>query len=94
MLYPFILPDHYRKSGKDGADLTKTNLKTGHFGAEPWTVEMRTEIEARGKIHAYEHYGLTELMGPGVSFTCEHYNIHINEDHVFLKSSTPEPSNR
>lgn len=77
------------KAEKMGVDLTKTNLKTGHFGAEPWTVEMRTEIEARGHIHAYEHYGLTELMGPGVSFTCEHYNIHINEDHVFPEIVDP-----
>jgi phenylacetate-CoA ligase len=77
------------KAEKMGVDLTKTNLRTGHFGAEPWTVEMRTEIEARGHIHAYEHYGLTELMGPGVSFTCEHYNIHINEDHVFPEIVDP-----
>ncbi|MBM4329223.1 MAG: phenylacetate--CoA ligase [Deltaproteobacteria bacterium] len=73
-----------------GVDLKKTKLRTGHFGAEPWTVEMRNEIEARGGIHAYEHYGLTELMGPGVSFTCEYYNIHINEDHVYPEIVDPE----
>jgi phenylacetate-CoA ligase len=73
-----------------GVDLKKTHLKTGHFGAEPWTVEMRGDIEDRGGILAYEHYGLTELMGPGVSFTCEHYNIHINEDHVFPEIVDPE----
>lgn len=73
-----------------GVDLKKSSLKTGHFGAEPWTVEMRDEIERRGGIHAYEHYGLTELMGPGVSFTCEHYNIHINEDHVYPEVIDPD----
>jgi phenylacetate-CoA ligase len=77
------------KAEKMGVDLRKTNLRTGHFGAEPWTVEMRNEIEARSGIHAYEHYGLTELMGPGVSFTCEYYNIHINEDHVLPEIVDP-----
>jgi phenylacetate-CoA ligase len=77
------------KAEKMGIDFRKTNLRTGHFGAEPWTVEMRTEIEARSGIHAYEHYGLTELMGPGVSFTCEYYNIHINEDHVLPEIVDP-----
>ncbi|MEW6350772.1 MAG: phenylacetate--CoA ligase [Thermodesulfobacteriota bacterium] len=77
------------KAEKMGVDLNKTKLRTGHFGAEPWTVEMRTDIEKRGHIHAYEHYGLTELMGPGVSFTCEHYKIHINEDHVYPEIVDP-----
>jgi len=77
------------KAERMGVDLKKTALKTGHFGAEPWTVEMRNEIEARSGIHAYEHYGLTELMGPGVSFTCENYRIHINEDHVYPEIVDP-----
>ncbi len=77
------------KAEKMGVDLSKTKLRTGHFGAEPWTVEMRTDIEKRGNIHAYEHYGLTELMGPGVSFTCEHYQIHVNEDHVYPEIVDP-----
>ncbi len=71
------------KAERSGLDLKKTKLRTGHFGAEPWTVEMRKEIEARSGIHAYECYGLTELMGPGVSFSCEAYKIHINEDHIY-----------
>ena len=82
------------KAEKMGIDIKNSSLKTGHFGAEPWSVEMRTDIEERGGIHAYEHYGLTELMGPGVSFTCEYYNIHINEDHVYAEivdPSTLEP---
>jgi phenylacetate-CoA ligase len=78
------------RAEKMGVDLKKTALKTGHFGAEPWSVEMRSDIESRGGIHAYEHYGLTELMGPGVSFTCEHYNIHVNEDHIYPEIVDPE----
>ncbi|MGC9030507.1 MAG: phenylacetate--CoA ligase family protein [Desulfomonilaceae bacterium] len=77
------------KAERMGVDLKKTALRTGHFGAEPWTIEMRNEIEARSGIHAYEHYGLTELMGPGVSFTCEHYKIHVNEDHVYPEIVDP-----
>jgi phenylacetate-CoA ligase len=78
------------RAEKMGVDLKKTGLRTGHFGAEPWSIEMRTDIEARGGIHAYEHYGLTELMGPGVSFTCEYYNIHVNEDHIYPEIVDPE----
>jgi len=82
------------KAEKLGVDIKNSSIRTGHFGAEPWTIEMRRDIESRGGIHAYEHYGLTELMGPGVSFTCEYYNIHVNEDHVFpeiVDPSTLEP---
>lgn len=78
------------KAEKMGIDIKNSSVKTGHFGAEPWSVEMRNDIEGRGGIHAYEHYGLTELMGPGVSFTCEHYKIHINEDHVYPEIVDPE----
>ncbi len=82
------------KAEKMGIDIQSSSLKTGHFGAEPWSIEMRSDIERRGGIHAYEHYGLTELMGPGVSFTCEYYKIHVNEDHVYpeiVDPSTLEP---
>jgi len=77
------------KAEKMGVDLKKTFLRTGHFGAEPWSAEMRSDIEGRGGIHAYEHYGLTELMGPGVSFTCEYYKIHVNEDHAYPEIVDP-----
>ncbi|MDQ7781345.1 MAG: phenylacetate--CoA ligase [Desulfomonilaceae bacterium] len=77
------------KAEKMGIDIQNSTLKTGHFGAEPWSVEMRSDIERRGGMHAYEHYGLTELMGPGVSFTCEYYKIHINEDHVYPEIVDP-----
>lgn len=77
------------RAEKMGIDIRNTKLRTGHFGAEPWSVEMRNDIEKRGGIHAYEHYGLTELMGPGVSFTCEYYNIHVNEDHILPEIVDP-----
>ena len=77
------------RAEKMGIDIKNSSLRTGHFGAEPWTVEMRTDIESRGGIHAYEHYGLTELMGPGVSFTCEYYKIHVNEDHAYPEIVDP-----
>jgi phenylacetate-CoA ligase len=78
------------KAEKMGVDIKKTALRTGHFGAEPWSIEMRNDIESRGGIHAYEHYGLTELGGPGMSFTCEYYQIHVNEDHVYPEIVDPE----
>ena len=77
------------KAEKMGVDIRNSTLKTGHFGAEPWSPEMRVDIEQRGGIHAYEHYGLTELMGSGVSFTCEHHKLHINEDHVLPEIIDP-----
>jgi phenylacetate-CoA ligase len=66
----------------------------GSFGAEPWTVEMRKEIEDRSGIKAHEAYGLTEMMGPGVGFSCEAYRLHLNEDHCYpeiVDPSTLEP---
>jgi len=77
-----------------GVDLKALPLRVGSFGAEPWTVEMRQEIEARMGITACEAYGLTEMMGPGVGFSCEAYRLHLNEDHVYpevVDPSTLEP---
>jgi phenylacetate-CoA ligase len=72
-----------------GVDIKKLKLRTGHFGAEPWSEQMRTEIENRGGFKAYEHYGLTEMMGPGVAFNCEQYRLHVNEDHVYPEIVDP-----
>ena len=56
-------------------------LRVGFFGAEPWTEAMRQEIERRLHIRAYDIYGLTEVMGPGVAYNCSRQNgLHINED--------------
>ncbi len=69
----------------------KIPLKAGIFGAEPWTQEMRKNIEATLGIKAYDIYGLTEISGPGVSFECsEQGGMHINEDHFLAEIINPE----
>ena len=66
-------------------------LKAGIFGAEPWTEEMRQNIEKNLGIKAYDIYGLTETSGPGVSFECEEQTgMHINEDHFYAEIIDPE----
>ena len=66
-------------------------LKSGIFGAEPWTEEMRKEIEKSLGIKAYDIYGLTETSGPGVSFECEEQTgMHINEDHFIAEIIDPD----
>ena len=66
-------------------------LKAGIFGAEPWTEEMRREIEKSLGIKAYDIYGLTETSGPGVAFECsEQTGMHINEDHFYAEIIDPE----
>lgn len=65
-------------------------LKAGIFGAEPWTEEMRRDIEKSLGIKAYDIYGLTEISGPGVSFECcEQTGMHINEDHFIAEIIDP-----
>lgn len=67
------------------------DLKAGIFGAEPWTEEMRRDIEKSLGIKAYDIYGLTETTGPGVSFECsEQTGMHINEDHFFAEIIDPD----
>ena len=66
-------------------------LKAGIFGAEPWTEEMRREIEKSLGIKAYDIYGLTETSGPGVAFECsEQTGMHINEDHFIAEIIDPD----
>lgn len=79
----------FERADSMGIDLKKLKLKTGHFGAEPWTEQMRSEIQERGGFRAYEHYGLTEMMGPGVAFNCENQKLHINEDHIYPEIVDP-----
>lgn len=67
------------------------DLKAGIFGAEPWTEEMRRDIEKSLGIKAYDIYGLTETTGPGVAFECqEQTGMHINEDHFLAEIIDPE----
>ena len=66
-------------------------LRAGIFGAEPWTQEMREQIEKSLGIKAYDIYGLTEMSGPGVAFECEEQNgMHINEDHFYVETIDPK----
>ena len=65
-------------------------LKSGVFGAEPWSEEMRQHIEELLGIDAMNIYGLTEIAGPGVAFECkEKHGMHINEDHVIAEIIDP-----
>jgi phenylacetate-CoA ligase len=77
------------KAEQMGVDIRKLPLRVGSFGAEPWTVKMREEIEERMGIAAHEAYGLTEMMGPGVGFSCEAYRLHLNEDHCYPEIVDP-----
>ena len=65
-------------------------LRIGAFGAEPWTENMRQEIQSRLGLKGYNIYGLSEIMGPGVSYECqEQYDSHINEDHFYPEIIDP-----
>ena len=66
-------------------------LKAGVFGAEPWTNEMRRQIEDMLGLTAYDIYGLTEIIGPGVAFECkEQTGMHVNEDHFIVEVIDPD----
>lgn len=69
----------------------KIKLKAGIFGAEAWSQEMRQRLEENLGIKAYDIYGLTEIIGPGVSFECsEQTGMHVNEDHFIPEIINPE----
>jgi phenylacetate-CoA ligase len=69
------------EAAEAGIDLHALPINKGCFGAEPWSENMRREIEERYGMKAYDIYGLTEIIGPGVSFECEAQNgLHVNED--------------
>ena len=73
-----------------GVKIKDLPLRVGAFGAEPWTIEMRKEIEQRMGIKAMECYGLTEFGGPGTAFDCAEQNgLHINEDHFIAEIIDP-----
>lgn len=75
-----------------GVDPRACSLEVGIFGAEPWTNAMRREIEAAFDMHAVDVYGLSEVMGPGVSMECVEAKdgLHIWEDHFFPEIINPE----
>jgi len=73
---------------------TDFNLRLGLFGAEAWSNEMRAKIEKAWGLVAHEHYGLTEIIGPGVVSECSEKKLHINADHFLtetIDSKTGEP---
>ncbi len=86
--YALFLAEVMKEKGIDPESL---NLKVGIFGAEPWSENMRKEIESKLKIKAIDIYGLSEIVGPGVSCECEEQaGMHINEDHFIPEIIHPE----
>lgn len=72
-------------------DRDRLKLRVGIFGAEPWTDNMRKMVEERLRIRAIDIYGLSEVIGPGVSSECEYQDgLHINEDHFIPEIINPE----
>ena len=86
--YALYIAETLEEMGIDPASLP---LRVGFFGAEPWTENMRKEIESRLKITTRDIYGLSEVIGPGVAFECECQNgLHISEDHFIPEIIDPE----
>jgi len=86
--YALYLAEAMQEMGVDPATL---KLRVGIFGAEPWSENMRKEIENKLKIKAIDIYGLSEIVGPGVSCECEHQvGLHVNEDHFIPEIIHPE----
>ena len=75
-----------------GVDMRKLALRVGIFGAEPWTEKMRDEIEKVLNIKAFNIYGLSEIMGPGVAMECDEVRngMHIFEDHFLVETIDPK----
>jgi phenylacetate-CoA ligase len=79
------------RAGEMGIDLKTLPLRAGIFGAEPWTSEMRDRIQAATNIRAYDIYGLSEIIGPGVGIECFHQDgLHIFEDHFYPEIIDPQ----
>lgn len=73
---------------------SQLKLKYGIFGAEPWTEDMRAQIEDKLGIKAFDIYGLSEILGPGVSCECQHQaGMHIWEDHFYPEIIDPDTGN-
>ena len=76
---------------RQGIDPRSTSLQVGVFGAEPWTEDMRCEVEQRGGLHAVDIYGLSEVIGPGVASECVETKdgLHVWEDHFYPEIVDP-----
>ncbi|WP_371582481.1 phenylacetate--CoA ligase PaaK [Streptomyces sp. NBC_01314] len=86
--YMLTLLDEFERQG---VDARSASLRVGIFGAEPWTEEMRREIEERAGLHAVDIYGLSEVIGPGVAQECVETKdgLHIWEDHFYPEVVDP-----
>jgi phenylacetate-CoA ligase len=91
--YALNLADQMQAAGTPRESL---RLEIGVFGAEPWTEEMRDEIERRLRITALDIYGLSEIIGPGVSMECREgkRGLHVWEDHFLVEILDPESGAR
>jgi phenylacetate-CoA ligase len=86
--YALNIAEYLRHAEIDPSEL---NLKFGHFGGEMWTQEMRTQIEQALGLEAFNNYGLSEVMGPGLSGECcEHDGMHVQEDHFIVECVDPK----
>lgn len=87
--YALYLADAIKE--KKDLDLDQLHLKIGVLGGEPWTNEMRDEIEKKLHIKAYDIYGLSEIYGPGIGIECEcQEGLHIWEDHFIVEIVDPD----
>ena len=88
--YALFLAEEMKESGYPRGEF---NLKRGAFGAEPWTENMRKELEDSLGIKAYDIYGLSEIAGPGVGYECEfQHGTHLNEDYYYPEIVDPKTS--
>ncbi|HBW34401.1 phenylacetate--CoA ligase family protein [Desulfosporosinus sp. BICA1-9] len=87
--YALVLAEQAKELGVD--PVRDLKLRVGFFGAEPWTIEMKRKIEEKLNLEAYDCYGLTEMIGPGVSSECPYHNgLHICEDHFLVETVDPD----
>ena len=87
--YMLALLDEFERQGLDPR---ASSLKVGVFGAEPWTEDLRREVEERTDMHAVDIYGLSEVIGPGVASECVETKdgLHVWEDHFYPEVVDPE----
>ena len=79
------------EAAKTGIDLRELPIRAGIFGAEPWTAGMRKYVEENAGIEAFDIYGLSEIIGPGVAIECPcHNGLHIYEDHFYPEIIDPD----
>jgi phenylacetate-CoA ligase len=78
-------------AAESGVSVPDLPLRAGFFGAEPWSDAMRGQLESALGVKAFDIYGLSEVLGPGVAFECEaQRGLHVNEDHFYLEIVDPD----